>query len=150
MDTQLQILARPFPDSLIEEPAPGQYGNYVSHAHVTEKLLGALGGVDTELVEIVRGASGDVEGVVLKMTAEIDGRTVSVTEAGDAVGGGNWSNDGQRLKDGFSDAYKRCAMRIGVGLHLWSGPAYFLAKILDKRAEEALDHLNSNDNKETN
>lgn len=137
MTDQLRTLCKPFPRSLIQAPAPGAYGDYVKHSAVTEKLLGAIGGVDTELVSVVRGENGHVEGVVLKMTATIDGTTHTVTEAGDAVGGGNWSNDGQRLKDGFSDAYKRCAMRLGVGLHLWSGPDFFLSRVLENRADEA-------------
>jgi hypothetical protein len=31
------------------------------------------------------------------------------------------------LKDAASDAFKRCAMRVGVGLHLWTKEGeYFL------------------------
>ena len=48
----------------------------------------------------------------------------------------NWRTDGARLKDAVSDAIKRCAMAIGVGLHLWSQfegkSEYFLDKQLEK------------------
>ena len=30
-----------------------------------------------------------------------------------------------------SDAFKRCAMKIGLGLHLWAGEEYYLDKKLN-------------------
>jgi hypothetical protein len=30
------------------------------------------------------------------------------------------SDSGELLKEGISDALKRCAMRLGLGLHLWA------------------------------
>lgn len=51
-------------------------------------------------------------------------------EAGDCEEPHNWKTDGQRLKDAMSDAYKRCAMRWGCGLHLWSQKEYFLHESL--------------------
>jgi hypothetical protein len=30
------------------------------------------------------------------------------------------------MKDAMSDAFKRCAMRCGLGLHLWSQGDYYL------------------------
>jgi hypothetical protein len=37
------------------------------------------------------------------------------------------------LKNAASDAIKRCAMRLGVGLSLWSQENYYLDKALAKR-----------------
>jgi hypothetical protein len=73
--------------------------------------------------------SGVVVGGVWRLTATVDGRTVRVEEAGDCEDPANWRHDGQRLKQAASDALKRCAMRLGLGLHLWSGDAY----VLDQR-----------------
>jgi hypothetical protein len=32
-----------------------------------------------------------------------------------------------------SDSFKRCAMKLGLGLHLWAGEEYYLDKQLDKK-----------------
>jgi len=41
--------------------------------------------------------------------------------------------DGERLKHATSDALKRCAMRVGLGLSIWAQQSYFLDRALDKR-----------------
>lgn len=56
-------------------------------------------------------------------------------EAGDCEEPHNWKTDGARLKDAMSDAYKRCAMRWGCGLHLWSQGEYFLHDVLTRDVE---------------
>ena len=61
---------------------------------------------------------------------------MSVVEAGDVEKPDNWKTNGARMKDAMSDAIKRCAMALGVGLHLWSQmkgkDEYFLDKQLEK------------------
>lgn len=136
---QLTMLAHPFPPALVEQK-PGGRGAYVSHDVVEQRLLDVLGGVDTELVQIVRGTAsskgepleGVVCGVVLRMTAVVDGERRVVEEAGDCENPSNWPHDGARMKDAMSDAYKRCAMRLGVGLHLWAQEHYYLGEKLLK------------------
>ena len=39
--------------------------------------------------------------------------------------------NGDRLKNAISDAIKRCAMRVGLGLHLYAQDDYFLDKLLE-------------------
>src|SRR5690606_18331783 len=56
-----------------------------------------------------------------------------VVEVGD-VEGAAAQDDGANLKEASSDAFKRCWMRLGLGLHLWSGDDYFLDKQLDANA----------------
>jgi hypothetical protein len=65
----------------------------------------------------------------------VDGDFVTITEVGDVEhpSGNNASN----LKNAASDALKRCAMRLGVGLHLWSQDNYYLDKALEKRRATA-------------
>jgi hypothetical protein len=139
--TQLSDLSIPFTADLIEQ-VKGKYGDYVNHAVVNERLLLHLGAFSFELVEAFRGKQNvaDTEEVIVaavwRLTCEVDGRTVSIEEVGDAVGGGAWRHDGERLKDSASDALKRCAMRLGLGLHLWSGKEhYFLRDRLKAREE---------------
>lgn len=143
-----------FPQHAIKV-APKGGGSYVSHFVVEQRLLMAVGPPETKLVEIVRGwvpgvaakpgkdnrpgtpAKPALElavvGVVLRMTIKVDGVVRTVEETGDVGNPQVWEHDGQRLKDAFSDAYKRCAMRFGVGLHLWCKDVYDLdAKMADR------------------
>jgi hypothetical protein len=142
-------LARPFPESYIERK---DGIDYVAHHIVTQRLLSVVGPFDFQLVRVIRG---DVEAVapdpkgrsrraragtpalqnvavggVWRLTCQIDGRRVQIEEVGDVGDVHNWPHDGARLKDAASDALKRCAMRLGLGLHLWAQEHYFLDRQL--------------------
>jgi hypothetical protein len=68
----------------------------------------------------------------------VDGIPVRVEEVGDCEQPHNWPHDGARLKDAMSDSLKRCAMRLGVTLHLWSGDEFSLYdQLRAATAEEA-------------
>ncbi len=146
---QLAKLAQPFPRKLVES----KDGNsYVAHSTVTEWLLGIVGPFNFDLVETIRGdmpavapnpqgssrrakagvpaLTNIVVGGVWRLTVEVDGRVVHVEEVGDVGDPHNWPHDGARLKDAASDSLKRCAMRLGLGLHLWSGASYTLGERL--------------------
>lgn len=150
----LTKLVYPFPDRVIHRNPSGG-GTYVAHPVVEQRILDVLGPVDFQLVEIVRGyvaakapnpngksqrakdgvpaLENAVVGVVARLRCSIDGQTVQVEEAGDCEEPHNWPHDGARLKDAMSDAYKRCAMRLGVGLHLWAQEDFYLADKLAKQ-----------------
>ncbi len=125
---QLAVLAKPFLPHQIHD-APGGYGTFVAHYVVTQKLLAVVGPHDFDLVQTIIDPNGELSGVVCKMTLTIDGETHSITEAGDVeTSNPQLKTNGARLKNAMSDAYKRCAMRFGVALHLWCGTKdnYFL------------------------
>ena len=129
--TMLAALARPFPRSLISQtPQTGKRPSfdYVAHAHVVEKLLAQHGPFSFEVTQIVRDQDGVIVGCLATMRLHIDGRDVVVTEAGET--------DQASIKDAASDALKRCAMRAGVGLHLWCHGNYRLSKQLDQKEED--------------
>ena len=119
-------------------------GHYVPHYIIEQAILATVGPYQWELVEILRGpTSGFVKGeersfddvivgAVYRMTLTIDGQPVSVEEPGECGEAYTASSDGARLKKASSDAFKRCAMRFGVGLHLWcKTPAeYFVNGLL--------------------
>jgi hypothetical protein len=122
---QLARLAQPFPSRLIREKPGSHASSYVNHAVVTQKLLAVLDSYSFEVVEVIRNdhtkaGPNVVQAVLCRMTAVVDGHLYEITEVGDCEQPGNWNTDGARLKDAMSDAFKRCAMRLGVGLHLWS------------------------------
>jgi len=79
----------------------------------------------------VTNPDGVVVGCTATLSCEIDGKRVSITEVGDVERPGD--NNGSSLKSASSDALKRCAMRLGLGLHLWSQENYYLSSSLEKR-----------------
>jgi len=133
MSDQLEQLAKPFPQSLIERKPGKAGGDYVKHSVVAEKLLATVGPYDFRVVREIRDAdTSQIVGVIGELTCTIDGRVTTIAEAGDCDNPGNWPHDGARVKNAASDAFKRCAMRLGCGLHLWSQDAYRLPRALAK------------------
>lgn len=130
--SDLARLAKPFAKHLVQRAPQGKHGDFVSHSSVNEKLLAVLGPFDFSVGELIRDKDGDVVGCYGTITCTIDGRVTSVTEIG-CFDGFEKENDGDRAKKAASDAFKRCAMRLGVGLHLWSQDAYFLFDVLSKQ-----------------
>jgi len=154
--SQLEALARRFPAGFVER----KDGNdYVAHHIINQRLLTVVGPFDFELVQVIRGSvpavapdpsgrsrrakagtpalDNAVVGGVWRLACEIDGRRVRIEEVGDVGDVHNWPNDGARLKDAASDALKRCAMRIGLGLSLWAQEHYFLDEQLKADDGEA-------------
>lgn len=153
---QLRALVRPFPSKYVKANPSGG-GTYVAHEVVTQRLLHVVGPFSTSVDQVIRGdvaaieanplgkseraklgkpaLSGAVVGVLLSLTLTVDGREVTVTEVGDCEDPHNWPHDGARLKDAMSDAIKRCAMRLGVGLHLWAQDLFYLDAALAKDDE---------------
>jgi hypothetical protein len=136
---QLYELARPFPASLIKQK-PGKFAaDYVEHSVITQRLLEVVGPHDFAVDRIITNPDGVLVGCTAVLSVQIDGRLVSITEVGDVERPGD--NNASNLKNAASDALKRCAMRLGVGLHLWSQDNYYLDKALAKQLakEEPLD-----------
>ena len=132
--SQLADLVRPFPPKMIREK-PGSFkAKYVEHSDVTQRLLEVVGPFDFRIIELIRNQAGEVEGCLASLTVTIDGQAVTVVEVGDVESAGN-KNAGARAKDAASDAIKRCAMRLGLGLHLWCGDHYWIDKTVGKSAE---------------
>ena len=131
--SQLSELATPFPAKFVSQK-PGKFAaSYVAHDIVTQRLLEVVGPYSFSLDELIRDKQGDVVGCLATLLVTVDGRAVSITEVGDVEPAGSASkNDGARAKDALSDAFKRCAMRLGLGLHLWAGDNYYLHIALKK------------------
>ena len=123
---QLTELSVPFSGKLVKKAPQGKYGSYVAHSTVNERLLSIVGPFDMRVTDTFMGEDGKLEAVILELTLTVDGRVVTIQEAGECERPTNWNTQGARLKDAISDGVKRCAMRAGLGLHLWSQDDYFL------------------------
>jgi hypothetical protein len=131
--TELQELARPVPSSLIKQK-PGKFqASYVEHSVIVQRLLEVVGPFTFRVDELIRDADGTVSGCLASLEVTIDGRPVVIREVGDVEH--PTSNAGQNAKSASSDALKRCAMRLGLGLHLWGQENYYLDKALAKRTD---------------
>lgn len=140
MGEQLRDLATPVPDQFIGDN--GRNLDAMDHSVATQLLLAKLGAFSFEIVkEYYGGGKGqnakdtDLTGVLGRLTVEIDGREVTVQEPGGVQNVGNIDGNGERAKHAASDSLKRCAMRLGLGLHIWAQDKYFLDKLLDKRED---------------
>lgn len=141
MSEQLIQLAKPFPAKLVNKAPAGKHGEYINHAVINQRLLQILGPFSFKVVRELND-DGRITGAVCALTLTIDGKEVEIMEVGDVddltTRDGEYvdKTNGARLKKASSDAFKRAAMRVGVGLHLWSKGDYFLYERLLKEGEE--------------
>lgn len=127
--SELIELTRPFPPNYIKKIGKE---DYVPHGIVEQRLIHIFG--RPPKVEVLRELYDEAKltGVIMRMT--VPGFD-PVEEAGESDNPQSKTN-GARAKDACSDAYKRCAMRLGLGLHLWCAEDYFLFDALTKSSEQ--------------
>ncbi len=95
----------------------GGQADYVEHSVIRQLLLRILGPYSWRIEGPYRsGDDQEQAGVTGVLTVTVDGREVSVSGVG----------QGRDVKTAESDAMKRAAMNLGVGLHLWAQDNYFL------------------------
>ena len=108
----------------VVKPAPkGKFGSYVPHHIYTQRLVDVVGGKYNFYVkETVRDKNNAVVGAVCRL--EIEGLGV-VEEIGDVdttqINRKQGITESEILKLAVSDGIKRCCMRFGIGLELWTG-----------------------------
>lgn len=147
--SQLRDLATPLPPKFIGKNDRGM--DAADHTVITQRLLQVVGPHSMHVTEVLRSEAPTittrnnkefpggmmVTGAVVRLTCTVDGREVSVEEAGGCEQAALKDGDGERLKHAVSDAIKRCAMRLGLGLHIWAQDKYFLDSQLDADAAKA-------------
>lgn len=134
----LTRLSKPVAPQFVKQPAPGKYGTYVDHEIINQILLLTVGPFSFEIQQVFYNPEGLLDGCTASLTATVDGKEVTITEAGDCEHAANKKTQGERLKNAASDALKRCSMRLGLGLHLWAGEQdYFLYTTLSSRGDTA-------------
>jgi hypothetical protein len=117
--TTLAQLASKFPDEVVKKK-PGR-GNapamsYISHAIVTERLNKLA--PDWSVRNVATHTYLDGQGVIhcAGVTLEMTIGGVSRVESGGPQRQDGFTNE---IKNAYSDALKRCAMRFGVALYIW-------------------------------
>jgi hypothetical protein len=132
MSDDLYQLARPFPEAFIVKKPGGKFqADYVAHGVITSRLLEVLGPFDWSIAKVITNADGIAVGCIGRLEVTVDGRPVVIEEVGDCEQIS--PNSASNLKMASSDSLKRAAMRLGLGLHLWVGEAYYLDRALEKR-----------------
>lgn len=142
--SQLRKLAEPIPERYVVKSDKGM--DAADHTVITQMLHLFVPGWSFEIREVLRSEvptkstqKGEwpggmfVTGCVGRLSVTLDGERVVVEEAGGVELAGMKDGDGERLKHAASDALKRCAMRLGLGLSIWSQQNYFLDRALAKR-----------------
>ena len=140
MDKPMQLirLARKFPEKLVSQIKKGTHTeDYVNHSVDAQRILQVCGQFnwDTEVI-YSENVPCAVKGTI---TVSIDGTPVKVTGIG--TDQNNNKDIGDQIKEMESDALKRAASRIGVGLHLWAQQQYFLFPQLLQDHEVASDDV---------
>lgn len=145
--TILARLATRFPDRFVKDAPQGKHGEYVPHDIVNQRALAIVGPHSFEVTELIRGMvdrwvdkkTGEVRrearpdgvtGVLARLTVTIGDQIHTVVEVG-TEDNPQMGSDAENAKKATSDAYKRCWMRLGLGLHLWSQEDYELPQMLD-------------------
>lgn len=145
-------LSKPFSGKAVKSGSDiGKYGDYVEHAMVRQKLIAVLGNF-TEKVpyhlkeELYNPKSKQLQTVLVgcsyQITANINGEQVTKESTGVVEHPFNWKTDADRLKVAESDAFKRCAMKFGVALHLYIKDEEFILHDLLKSKEVVQDTNN--------
>jgi hypothetical protein len=117
----IKKLTKNFPKDVVKQAPKGKFGSYVPHHIYTQRLVDVVGGQYNFLIkEIIRDKDNAVVGAVCRL--EIEGLGV-VEEVGDVDTHSISRNitESEVLKLAVSDGIKRCCMRFGIGLELWTG-----------------------------
>jgi hypothetical protein len=129
---QLASLVKKFPKEFVKTAPAGKFGDYIPFPTISQRLLEVCGNYDWDF-EIIYSENVPVaiKGI---LSVEVDGQIVTVSGAGTPQ---NVSESvGEQIKKMESDAFKRCARNLGLGLHLWSGDnPYWIEVVLNAKVE---------------
>ena len=120
MNSILTELLVPFPKDYIKQK-PGKGGDYVIHGVVRQRLLDVVGFYDWSIDREIYDQDSKLTGCIGTLTIYVGEEAISV--------------QGANLKHAESDAFKRAAMNLGLGLHLWCGDNYFVYNKNKSKAE---------------
>jgi hypothetical protein len=114
-------LIKDFPKSVVKPAPKGKFGDYVPHHLYTQRLVDVIPGGYDYTYEIVRDKDNSIVGAKCKLYIKDAEQTIE--EVGDVDTNALKRNitESEILKLAVSDGIKRCCMRLGIGLELWTG-----------------------------
>ena len=133
MNSILTELLVPFPKDYIKQKPGGKGGDYVIHGVVRQRLLDVVGFYDWSIDREIYDQDSKLTGCIGTLTIYVGEEAISVQGAGDVEH--DQGTNGANLKHAESDAFKRAAMNLGLGLHLWCGDEYFVYNKNKSKAE---------------
>jgi len=122
MDKETQKkLTKDFPKSVVKKAPQGKFGDYVPHHIYTQRLVDVIGGGYDFTFEETRDKTGAIIGAKCRLYIKSSDQTIE--EVGDVDMNAVKRNitESEILKLAVSDGIKRCCMRLGIGLELWTG-----------------------------
>ena len=117
----LKALTKNFPKDVVKDAPKGKFGKYVPHHIYTQRLVDVIPGGYDFTYEVVRGKDNGIIGAAC--TLYIKSTEQTIQEVGDVDMNAVNRNitESELLKLAVSDGIKRCCMRLGLGLELWTG-----------------------------
>jgi len=114
-------LTKNFSKEVVQPPPPGKFGQYVPHHIYTQRLVDVLPGGYDFTFDAERDKDGAIVGAKCRLYLKDADQTIE--EVGDvsATALSSKKTESEILKLAVSDGLKRCCMRIGLGLELWTG-----------------------------
>ena len=114
-------LTKDFPKSVVKKAPQGKFGDYVPHHIYTQRLVDVIGGGYDFTFEETRDKTGAIIGAKCRLYIKSTDQTIE--EVGDVDVNAVKRNitESEILKLAVSDGIKRCCMRLGIGLELWTG-----------------------------
>ena len=114
-------LIKDFPKSVVKPAPKGKFGDYVPHHIYTQRLVDVIPGGYDFTYEVVRAKDNSIIGAECKLYIKSTEQTIE--EVGDVDMNAVKRNitESEILKLAVSDGIKRCCMRLGIGLELWTG-----------------------------
>jgi hypothetical protein len=121
MDDKIQkALIKNFSKDVVQDAPKGKFGRYVPHHIVTQRLVDVIPGGYDFTYDVIRGKDNAIVGAKCRLYIKATDQTIE--EVGDVDKHALERNtESEVLKLAVSDGIKRCGMRIGLGLELWTG-----------------------------
>lgn len=119
-ETQNKLI-KDFPKSVVKPAPKGKFGSYVPHHIYTKRLVDVIPGGYDFTYEIVRAKDNSIIGAQCKLYIKDADQTIQEVGDVDVHALGRNITESEVLKLAVSDGIKRCCMRLGIGLELWTG-----------------------------
>ena len=116
-----KALTKNFPKDVVKDAPKGKFGKYVPHHIYTQRLVDVIPGGYDFTYEVVRGKDNGIIGAACTLFIKSTEQTIQEVGDVDMNAVNRNITESELLKLAVSDGIKRCCMRLGIGLELWTG-----------------------------